>query len=65
MKPSIVTQATGSRSEEGGHPIVRAERQDEVAAATLTETAEAAPARYTLSSASADVEVQGKGASDT
>ena len=61
-----MTQATGSRSEEGGHPIVRAERQDEVAAAaTVTETAEAAPEGSTLSSASVDVEVQGTGASDT
>ena len=61
-----MTQATGSRSEEGSHPIVTAERQDEVAAAaTVTETAEAAPEGSTLSSASADVEVQGTGASDT
>jgi len=44
---------------------VRAERQDEVAAAaTVTETAEAAPEGSTFSSASADVEVQGTGASD-
>jgi len=57
-----VTQATGSRSEEGGHPIVRAERQDEVA---VTETAEAAPEGSTLSSASVDAKVQGTGASDT